>query len=633
MSKENRGTNIAEAERFYLKAAQAIEMGHYDYAVGLFKSALGLDPDFSRARDGLKVARVKKFESLSECGRNMKGILLMLQAFFYEKLKKWDLAAEKYEELFSAVPYQAPILPHLGDVYQAMGMTSQAIETYQITLKLDKDNLYTLKRLGEVHLEQEQMKEAKYYYEKFIALKPDDVQISRELKNLDALMTIDKGKWEEESTFIEKTADRQKERAKTEELEGIKKQRTEETAQKKEKLVPAKDLDIQAGLKQGETYLSQNRIDDAINEYKKIIETDADNIRSHQALGEIYIRERFFEEAVEEYEKVVKLDSTKKAILDSLANLYIRNGAINKAIEKYEQIISLEPENAITHRVLGDFYLKQGNREKAAELYEKTAELDPRNTAIHLLLGDIYLENGELDKGISAYEKEALLEPDKLDVQKKLGDLYLQKEDFEKAKEKYKRVLEMDPGNKNALRKLKEIDLKRFDVVIRNCAKILESQPDNSEAKERMEKARHDKLNLQIKDCQERIKENPRELTLRFELGKLYKELGEIDKALAEFQASVNEPQARRQSLYMIGICFQERNILDMAVRQFLKALAVSPGVMDNEAKEIHYQLGQLYEKMGEQKQALSEYKKIYEVDIIYKDVAQKIEAAYNKST
>ncbi|MCD5398101.1 tetratricopeptide repeat protein, partial [candidate division NPL-UPA2 bacterium] len=200
--RENGGTDIAEAERFYHKAVQAIEMKQYDYAVGLFKSALGLDPDFSRAWDGLKAARVKKFESLSEFRRKIKSVLLMIQGFFYEKLRKWERAAEKYEELFSVIPSQLPILPHLGDVYRQMGMVSQAIETYQTVLRLEKGNLYTLRRLGEVYLEQDKMKEARHYYEKFIALKPEDVHISRELKNLDALLTIDKGKWEEESTFI-----------------------------------------------------------------------------------------------------------------------------------------------------------------------------------------------------------------------------------------------------------------------------------------------------------------------------------------------------------------------------------------------------------------------------------------------
>ena len=187
----------------------------------------------------------------------------------------------------------------------------------------------------------------------------------------------------------------------------------------------------------------------------------------------------------------------------------------------------------------------------------------------------------------------------------------------------------MEPGNRNIAGKLKEVDLKRLNALIKEYAGILQFHPDNSEVKEKMERARHDKLNFQIRDCQERIKESPNNLTLRLELGKFYKEQGEKNKALAEFQASIKEPAVRRQSLYMIGICFQERNMLDMAISQFRKALAVSPGIMDDQAKEIHYQLGQSYERMGEKEQTLSEYKKIYEVDIVYKDVARKIENAY----
>ncbi|MCK4437419.1 hypothetical protein KAU86_05695, partial [bacterium] len=65
------GTNIVQAARLYDKARQAIESEQYNYAISLFRSALGLDPNFSKAREGLKVARMKKFQSGSEFGRKM----------------------------------------------------------------------------------------------------------------------------------------------------------------------------------------------------------------------------------------------------------------------------------------------------------------------------------------------------------------------------------------------------------------------------------------------------------------------------------------------------------------------------------------------------------------------------------
>lgn len=628
---EEGGTSIVAAARLYDKAHQAMQSQQYDYAISLFKSALGLDEDFIKAKEGLKVARMKKFQSGSELGRNMKGILFMIQALVYKKLKRWERAAEKYEKLLAVVPPQVPILPHLGDVYWEGGNTSEAINTYKAVLRLNEGDLYSLKRLGEIYLEQEMRKEAKYYYEKFVALKPEDIEMSRQLKNLDALLTIDKGTWEEGTTFIEKTVDRAKAREEAKKKVGELRQEKEVLSKKPKEIPSLAGVEIKALFQQAETFLNQNRVDDATDRYKKIIEADPNNARAHQALGEIYIRERYFDEAIEEYEKVIEVDSKNKSILDSLANLYVRKGEIDKAIEKYEKIVVLDAKNPVTYKVLGDFYLKKENKDKAIELYRKVADLDPKNAVIHKTLGDLYLEGDELDKGIKEYEKQAELEPNKLATHEKLGDLYLEKEDFARAKEKYERALEIEPDSRIIQRKLKEIEFKKFDTIIRKCEETLQASPDNVEAAKQMEKAKNDKLNLMVEDCQERIKNDPKDIPLRFELGKLYKEQGKVNEALGEFQAAVNEPAVRRQTLYMIGICFQERNMLDMAVAQLEKALAVNPGAMDEEAKEIRYQLGQIYEKMGQTAQALSEYKKIYEVDITYKDVTSKIESAYKK--
>ncbi|MCK4326453.1 tetratricopeptide repeat protein, partial [bacterium] len=347
------GTNIVQAARLYDKARQAIESEQYNYAISLFRSALGLDPNFTKAREGLKVARMKKFQSGSEFGRKMRGILFMIQAFVYEKLRRWNRAAEKYEELFAVVPPQIPILPHLGDVYWERGTVSEAINTYKTVLGMDENDLYTLRKLGDIYLEQEMKKEARHYYEKFIALKPEDVEISRELKNLDALLTIDKGGWEEDTTFIEKTVDRAeaREEAKKKEEELRKEKGEEVSVEKPREARIVEGIDIEALFKQAETFMSQNRIDDATNQYKKIVEADPDNARAHQALGEIYIQGRYFDQAIEEYEKVIEADPENKAILDSLANLHIRKGEIDKAIEKYERISALDPENAVTHKV------------------------------------------------------------------------------------------------------------------------------------------------------------------------------------------------------------------------------------------------------------------------------------------
>jgi len=47
--------------------------------------------------------------------------------------------------------------------------------------------------------------------------------------------------------------------------------------------------------------------------------------------------------------------------------------------------------------------------------------------------------------------------------------------------------------------------------------------------------------------------------------------------------------------------------------------------------KEIVYNLGIVYEKMGEREKSLNCMKQIYEADYGYKDVAERVESSYQQ--
>ena len=52
---------------------------------------------------------------------------------------------------------------------------------------------------------------------------------------------------------------------------------------------------------------------------------------------------------------------------------------------------------------------------------------------------------------------------------------------------------------------------------------------------------------------------------------------------------------------------------------------------MDDFKKEVAYNLGLAYESTNQKEKAIAEYKKIFEVDIDYQDVAKKIQQFYKK--
>jgi len=65
-------------------------------------------------------------------------------------------------------------------------------------------------------------------------------------------------------------------------------------------------------------------------------------------------------------------------------------------------------------------------------------------------------------------------------------------------------------------------------------------------------------------------------------------------------------------------------------VEQLRKAASEITG-MDAQKKEIYYELGGLFEAAGDWNQAADYYKQIYQVDIGYRDIAQKIETFYQQ--
>ncbi len=53
---------------------------------------------------------------------------------------------------------------------------------------------------------------------------------------------------------------------------------------------------------------------------------------------------------------------------------------------------------------------------------------------------------------------------------------------------------------------------------------------------------------------------------------------------------------------------------------------------MDTTKKDIVYNLGLVYEKMGQKEKSIECMKQIYEIDYGYKDVADRVEGSYGEA-
>jgi len=155
------------------------------------------------------------------------------------------------------------------------------------------------------------------------------------------------------------------------------------------------------------------------------------------------------------------------------------------------------------------------------------------------------------------------------------------------------------------------------------------TNPDFAARSDQLAAAKKQRAEILIEDARKRIDRNPTDLQLRYELGEHLTNAAQYRDALPELQRARQNPNARLKAMNLLGRCYRELGMLDLAAKQLDDAVRELV-VMDATKKEILYNLGLVYEQMGNTAQYIDAMKKIYESDYGYRDVARRVESSYS---
>jgi len=225
---------------------------------------------------------------------------------------------------------------------------------------------------------------------------------------------------------------------------------------------------------------------------------------------------------------------------------------------------------------------------------------------------------------IKEYETRLQTEPNNLKVLRNVADLYVQKKDFARALEFYAKIKATDIGAADASldKAIAEATSRKFDCEVEQ---LDPTAPDYSE---KMARIQADKQAYQLAECQKRVERFPTDLQIRFELGQLYFQMGKISEAIGEFQKAQANPNRKTRAMGYLGQCYARRNMNELAVRTLESAVREKVG-WDEEKKDLTYNLGSIFEKMGKREEAKAQFEQIYGVDSTYKDVSKKMDDYY----
>jgi tetratricopeptide (TPR) repeat protein len=103
-----------------------------------------------------------------------------------------------------------------------------------------------------------------------------------------------------------------------------------------------------------------------------------------------------------------------------------------------------------------------------------------------------------------------------------------------------------------------------------------------------------------------------------------------FEEALEEFQtaASLVSPADGTprylQCCNLLGHCFMQKSVPELAVRWFNKGLD-TPAASEDERQALRYELAAAYEQMGDLEKALSLFTEVYGVDVSYRGVKDRL--------
>ncbi len=223
----------------------------------------------------------------------------------------------------------------------------------------------------------------------------------------------------------------------------------------------------------------------------------------------------------------------------------------------------------------------------------------------------------ELREEVTRLEGALADAPSDPDLLLQIGGLYKQLRDWPAALEFYERALEYRGDDF-------DLACEVADLAVRSLKKdIAKAGKSGDEAKaDRLEKKL---VALEVSDFERRVVRRPGDMSLRLGLGKRLMRQGELDSALGEFQKALGDSRLGPEALFFMARCFHEKGVLDLARKEYERALDGCQGV-DDRAKEILYNLGLISEAEEDPSGARGAFIRIYEVDISYRDVAAKME-------
>ena len=475
-----------------------------------------------------------------------------------------------------------------------------------------------------------------------------------------------------------------------------------------------------------EKFMKENDIDGVLSTYKKIVELTPKKADIRLKLADIFVSQKKIDEAIEQYQEVEKIYREQGRVDDAdqikIKIAQLRGEAVEEApaqpseagkageeefvfeqakpvfeesketapVEEAEPLVEEEVAESIEEElvsaieggetIVGVPQPETASVEKAvsdwmdwvtlAELYESVQSIDDA-VEYYTKAADYFFETGDYERAEELYAKISKLKPFELRPIQKLIQIALKTNDKSKAIEAYislhiclkkrgaeeeaqkalEKALKIDPHHpalqeyfpelaveEEVKEEVKEEKVakeeKKEEVVAEiNFEELLKEEEEAISIKLQEPTPGEENIDYLLEQFKEKIFENisTEDFSSHYDLGLSYKEMGLIDEAINEFKIAMRGERERLKSLEMLGLCYEDKGELKTAELIYKRAIEKETQKDPVKMLAFHYHLGDIYARQGKLKEAIKEFKEIVEIDPDFGDVKEKIKQLSNQ--
>jgi tetratricopeptide (TPR) repeat protein len=364
----------------------------------------------------------------------------------------------------------------------------------------------------------------------------------------------------------------------------------------------------------GAALANQGELEEAIEHYKIALQIDPKFAETHYNLGEALARQGKAEEAIQHYKNALQVDPNFVKAHNNLGLELRKQGKTDEALQHYKKALQIDPNFELLYTNLADVLLDLGKTDEALQHYRKALQIRPDYVNAHNSLGVLLEKQGKTDEAIQHYRKALQIKPDFVKAHNNLGIALTEQGKTDEAIAHYNKALELKPENIEALFNMGDALVKqgKTEQAINYLNKALQIDPDYAKAHSNIGSIYTKQKNFEkaIYHNNEALRLNPQLAEPHNNLGIALMHEGKIDAAISEFKKALQLKPDFSMAENNLNRALAIQKEIETEISRFEELLKDNP-----ENVELHFQLGNLYFSIGDQRQAEQQYNKALQLN------------------